>query len=74
MLITDDRRACIADIGVYASVVPIIYTDRYPILSSWAYKSPEELQNGTFSFQADVYSFACTVYSVSPVIHSKSLV
>jgi len=64
VLITDDRRACVTDVGVYTSVVQATYINYLPVPSRWPYKSPEELLHGVRTFHTDVYSFACTVYSI----------
>ena len=71
VMITDDRRPCITDIGLKSRLFNIIKNGTYPIPSGWMYKAPEELllECDPASFRPtramDVYSFASTVYVVS---------
>jgi Protein tyrosine and serine/threonine kinase len=65
VLVMDDGRACITDVGVYTSVIQTTRGHRLRIPLQWPYKSPEELLAGVQTSNSDVYSFACTVYSVS---------
>jgi hypothetical protein len=71
VLITDDGRACITDVGIYTSVIQTTHGHRLPIPPQWPYKSPDELLNGIQTSHADVYSFACTVYSVSWILPAR---
>jgi hypothetical protein len=71
VLITDDGRACVTDVGIYTSVIQTIRGHRIPIPPQWPYKSSEELLNGVQTSHTDVYSFACTVYSVSWILSTR---
>ncbi|KIM85777.1 hypothetical protein PILCRDRAFT_344290 [Piloderma croceum F 1598] len=77
MLITDNGRACITDVGLYTSVIRTTRGHRLPIPLQWPYKSPEELVNGVQTSYTDVYSFACTVYSMytgrSPLVYVRDM-
>lgn len=73
VMITDDGRACLSDIGLNICLRHAIYRDRWLVPSSWMFKPPEELvtQDDTSSFKPtkamDVYAFASTAYSVSHI-------
>jgi len=70
VLITDDGRPCITDVGLNARLSRIKYNDPWPIPSGWMFKAPEELSpqfnSSTLSptKEMDVYAFASTVYSI----------
>jgi len=70
VMITDDGRPCITDVGLNARLSRIKYNGPWPIPSGWMFKAPEELSpqfdSSIFSptKQMDVYAFASTVYSI----------
>jgi len=70
VMITDDGRPCISDVGLNARLSRIKYSDAWPIPSGWMFKAPEELspQFDSCIFsptkEMDVYAFASTVYSI----------
>jgi len=70
VMITDDERPCITDVGMNARLSRIKYSGPWPLPSGWMFKAPEELSPqfdlSIFSptKQMDVYAFASTVYSI----------
>jgi len=70
ILIADDGRPCLTDIGLNASLSAVIYPGEWPIPSGWMFKSPEELllQGDSSIFlptkAMDVYAFASTIYTI----------
>jgi serine/threonine protein kinase len=71
IMMTDDGRPCLADVGMNSRLFKIKYGDVRPIPSEWMFKAPEELSPRcdppffTATKEMDVYAFAGTVYSVS---------
>jgi len=65
VMITQEKKACIVDIGVRALKNRCFYSDSTPLSFAWRYKAPEELAEGdSYTQAADVYGFAGTVYSM----------
>lgn len=71
IMITDDGRACISDVGLNVRLRRAVHNDTWPVPSSWMFKAPEGLAalDDPSSFEPtksmDVYAFASTVYNVS---------
>jgi serine/threonine protein kinase len=65
ILITDDRRACITDIGLNVLLDMHLHPGRVASPSTWLFKSPEEIETGECGMPQDVYAFASTAYVVS---------
>ena len=71
IMITDDGRACVSDIGLNIQLRHAVHSDRWPVPSSWMFKAPEELGalGDPSSLEPtkpmDIYAFASSVYSVS---------
>jgi len=71
IMITDDGRPCLTDVGLNLCLSKVLHTSTWPIPSAWMFKAPEELQFecDLDLFQPttamDVYTFASTVYVVS---------
>ena len=71
VMIMDDGRACLSDTGLNIRLRQAMYSDIWPVPSSWMFKAPEELDaQGDPSFfkptkAMDVYAFASTAYNVS---------
>jgi serine/threonine protein kinase len=78
ILIANDGRACLSDVGMNARLLKVTYSKGWPIPSAWVFKALEELspQCDPALFwntgAMDVYSFACTVFTVSLDIFSTS--
>jgi len=70
VMITDDGKPCISDVGLNARLSRIKHSGAWPIPYGWMFKAPEELspQFDTSIFsptkEMDVYAFASTVYSI----------
>jgi len=63
VMITQQKKACLVDIGVRALMNRCFYSDSIPLTPAWRYKAPEELAEGdSYTQAADVYGFAGTVY------------
>ena len=44
VMITDDGRPCLSDVGLNAGLAKVILdSDRWPVPSGWMFKAPEEL-------------------------------
>ena len=74
VMITDDGRPCLSDVGLNAGLAKaILDSDRWPVPSGWMFKAPEELsfecEPASFihTKAMDVYSLGITTYTVSLV-------
>ena len=72
VMITDDRRACLTDVGINIGMSKVLLnSDAWAIPSGWMFKAPEELsfecEPASFIHTGamDVYSLGITVYTVS---------
>jgi len=74
VMITDDGRPCLSDVGLNAGLAKVILdSDKWPVPSGWMFKAPEELsfecEPASFihTKAMDVYSLGITTYTVSLV-------
>jgi serine/threonine protein kinase len=71
VMITEDGRVCLSDVGLNVRLIIVLCGDRRRCPSGWIFKAPEELSfdcdPASFmpTAQMDVYAFATTVYTVS---------
>lgn len=71
MRVGEGGRLCVTNIGRYQMLLYTTYAETVPIPASWAYQSPEFLEEPSsgVSLASDVYSFACTIYKVRMATH-----